>query len=244
LPFVRRPVRLGSQVPDLLAVEQLAEVAALDVDPGVVGHQPLRHDPVLGEGAECPLEEASGRCCSLVGMDLGVSESRVVVDDRVDVVDAVAPLAVLARAIAGQTVAGTREAGVLADVHMQQIAGARPLVAVGGLACRPRWPRVPARLSTFQTVEWQNPVAPATRRGPQPVLRRQAQITSASSGASFIGERRGRLERSSKHDSEPRASSFASHQRCHQRCAVAGDTLKQAAACFSVIPSATAHTSA
>jgi len=103
---------------------------------------------------------------------------------------------------------------------------------------------MPARLSTFQTVEWQKPVAPATRRGPQPVWRRQAQIASASSGASRLGKRRGRLERSSRHDNVARASSPASSQRCHQRCAVAGDTLKQAAAALSVIPPAIAHTSA
>jgi len=103
---------------------------------------------------------------------------------------------------------------------------------------------MPARLSTFQTVEWQKPVAPATRRGPQPVLRRQAQIASASSGASCRGERCGRLERSNRHERFARASSLASFQRFHQRCAVAGDTLKAAAAAFSVIPPAIADTSA
>jgi hypothetical protein len=102
----------------------------------------------------------------------------------------------------------------------------------------------PARLSTFQTVEWQKPVAPATSRGPQPVFCRQAQIASASSGASCRGERRGRLERSSRHDSVERASALASRQRCHQRCAVAGDTLKAAAAAFNDSPPAIAHTSA
>jgi len=103
---------------------------------------------------------------------------------------------------------------------------------------------MPARLSTFQTVEWHKPVAPATRRGPQPVSRRQAQIASASSGASCRGERRGRLERSSKQDRLRLASSFASIQRCHQRCAVAGETLKQTAAAFNERPSSIAPTSA
>ena len=41
-----------------------------------------------------------------------------------------------------------------------------------------------------------------------------------------------------------RASLLAFCQRCHQRCAVAGDTLKAAAAAFSVIPPAIAETSA
>ena len=111
------------------------------------------------------------------------------------------------------------------------------LAGFGGL-------EIPARLSTFHTVEWQKPVAPATSRGPQPVLLRQAQIASANSGASCLGERCGRLERSNRHDNDARPSAVASSQRCHQRCAVAGDTLKQAAACFSVIPPAIADTSA
>jgi hypothetical protein len=50
----------------------------------------------------------------------------------------------------------------------------------------------------------------------------------ASCGASCRGERRGGLERSNTHDNVPRASLPASSQRCHQRCAVAGDTLKAA----------------
>ena len=101
---------------------------------------------------------------------------------------------------------------------------------------------MPARLSsTFHTVEWQKPVAPATSRGPQPVLRRQAQIASASSGASCRGEQHGRLERSSRHERLCRASSFASSQRCHQRCAVAGDTLRAAAAALNDIPPANAQ---
>jgi hypothetical protein len=103
---------------------------------------------------------------------------------------------------------------------------------------------ISARLSTFQTVECAKPVAPATSRGPQPVRRRHAQITASTSGASCRGERCGRLQRSTRHDHERRASSPASSQRCHQRCAVAGDTLKAAAAAFSVIPPAIAETSA
>src|SRR5436190_5402482 len=103
---------------------------------------------------------------------------------------------------------------------------------------------MPARLSTFHTVEWQKPVAPATSRGLQPVLSGQTQIASASSDGNCRGERCGRLERSNKHDRLCCASSLASNHRCHQRCAVAGDTLKQTAACFSDIPPATAETSA
>jgi hypothetical protein len=79
---------------------------------------------------------------------------------------------------------------------------------------------MPARLSTFQTAECAQPVAPATSRGPQPVSRRQAQIRSASSGASCCGELRGRRERSSKQDKLRLASSLES--RCPARH-VSGD---------------------
>jgi hypothetical protein len=47
---------------------------------------------------------------------------------------------------------------------------------------------IPARFSTFQTVECAKPVAPATNLGPQPVSRRQVQIAGSSSDASCRGE--------------------------------------------------------
>src|SRR3954470_16892841 len=103
---------------------------------------------------------------------------------------------------------------------------------------------MPARRKTFQTVEWAKPVAPPTSRGPQPVARRHAQIISASSGANCRGERPGRLERSHRHDSVVRASALASRQRCHQRLAVAGETLKAPAAAFHERPPSTARTNA
>jgi len=56
----------------------------------------LRDDPVLGEVGECALEEVDRGRGALVGMDLGVGEPGVVVDDRVHVVDAVTVPAVLA----------------------------------------------------------------------------------------------------------------------------------------------------
>ena len=109
----------------------------------------------------------------------------------------------------------------------------------GSLAARGR-PEIPARLCTFHTVECAKPVAPATWRGPQPVLRRQAQIARSSSGASWRGERCGRLERSNNACGCRPPSS----QRCHQRCAVAGATPKATAARRSEQPSSTARTSA
>jgi hypothetical protein len=88
-------------------------------------------------------EEADDGGCPLVGVDLGVGEPGAVVDDRVHVVDAVTVAAVLARTVAGDPVAGPLEAGVLACVHVQQVAGARPLVAAGRLPLDSRRPRKP-----------------------------------------------------------------------------------------------------
>ena len=99
--------------------------------------------PWRGVEGERAFEEGDDGRCALVGVDLGVGEPGVVVDDRVHVVDAVPVLAVLARAVAGDAVAGPLEARVLAGVHVQQITGARPLVAVGRLPGRLRWPRDP-----------------------------------------------------------------------------------------------------
>jgi hypothetical protein len=92
-------------------------------------------------------------------------------------------------------------------------------------------------------IGWANPVAPATSRGPQPVLRRQAQIARSAAGASRRGLRAGRLERSNKQTNATRSRSLACCHRRHQRCAVAGETLKRAAACRIEQPPATASTS-
>jgi len=89
------------------------------------------------------LEEADDGSGPLVVVDLDVGEPGMVVDDRVHDVDPVAVLAVLASPVTGDTVAGPLETCVLAGVHVQQVAGAGPLVAVGRLPHRPRRPREP-----------------------------------------------------------------------------------------------------
>src|SRR5205085_4705955 len=76
--------------------------------------------------------------------------------------------------------------------------------------------------------------------GPQPVLRLQSQIRSSNSTASSRGERCGRLERSTN----ALVWRPPSNQRCHQRCAVAGDTPKATAASLSEQPASIAATSA
>ncbi len=59
---------------DLVAGEQLAQRAALHVGEGVIGHQPLRDDAMLGEEGQRPLEEA-GHCRGFhVVVELDISE--------------------------------------------------------------------------------------------------------------------------------------------------------------------------
>src|SRR6266487_4977428 len=75
----------------------------------------------------------------------------MVVDDRVRVVVAdprfgAHPLAGALRAITGDAVSGAQEARVAGDVHVQQVAGTGPLVAVGWLLGSSRRPRDPSPL--------------------------------------------------------------------------------------------------
>src|SRR6266542_1744272 len=94
------------------------------------------------------LDEGRDRRCLLVVLELDVSEAGVVVDDRVRIVVADGgPLLVGgAMAVAGDRVTGSQEARVAADIHVQQIAGARPFIAVGRLLDRSRPPRDPGPL--------------------------------------------------------------------------------------------------
>jgi len=76
-------------VADPVPGEQFAQRAVLDVAEAVVGHQPLRDDPVLGEEGERAFDEGGHRRRALVVVELDVGEPRVVVDDRVPVVGSV-----------------------------------------------------------------------------------------------------------------------------------------------------------
>ena len=68
------PVGLCGEVPDPFACEQLAQGAVLDVAEAVVGHQPLRDDPVVGEEGEGSIEEAGDGRGFLVVVKLDVGE--------------------------------------------------------------------------------------------------------------------------------------------------------------------------
>ena len=124
----------------------LAQRAVLDVAEAVVGHQPTRDDPMLREEGERPLDESGDGRGLLVGVELDVGEPRMVVDDRVREVVADPrflphPAATAMRAVAGDAVPGLAEAGVAACVHVKQVTGAGPLVAVGRLLDRRRTAR-------------------------------------------------------------------------------------------------------
>src|SRR4029450_11032946 len=98
---------------------------------------PLRDDPVFGEEGERAFDEAGHRQRLLVVMELDVGEPGMVVDDRVrevitDPRPDPAPAQAL-RAVAGDAVPRPQEARIAADVHVQQITGTGPLVAVGWL---------------------------------------------------------------------------------------------------------------
>src|SRR5262249_29711131 len=85
-------VRAGAQVADAVSLEELADGAAVDVGERIVGHPPPHFDAVPGEVGEGALEKVDDGVGALVGVDLGVGEPRVVVDDGVHEVVAHAPV--------------------------------------------------------------------------------------------------------------------------------------------------------
>ena len=128
-----------------------------------------------------PAKNASARstkavtvCGALVGVHLGVGQAAVVVDDRVAELpaDARALLGAGAVAIAGDLVPGPAEAREALGVHLQQIAGARPLKAPDRLARRAAASATARGASdSGLTVACAIPSSDAINRGPQPVRR-------------------------------------------------------------------------
>jgi len=96
---------------------------------------------LLGEEGEGALEGADVRLLGVTGVQLDVGQARVVVDHAVQVVVARATRAPVARGASFGAVAGGFEAGEALDVHVQQRAGPRPLVAAIALALAARAPR-------------------------------------------------------------------------------------------------------
>jgi hypothetical protein len=130
-----RPVGLGGEMADAAGEEQFAQRAVLDVAVCVVGHQSPCGDAVGGEERQGAFDKAGNGRGLLVVVELDVGQAGVVVDDRVRVVVADAgagghPVAIALGAIAGGAVPRAPEARVAADIHVQQIARAWPLVAI------------------------------------------------------------------------------------------------------------------
>src|SRR5579875_2363962 len=108
-----------------------------EIGGAVVGHEPLDDDPVGAvEGHGAP-QEADGACRLLVVENLGVGKAGSVIDTDVHELPAAATGALAQAAVARYTVSGAPVADPpeLLDVDVDQLAGALPLVAVGGL----RW---------------------------------------------------------------------------------------------------------
>jgi hypothetical protein len=118
---------------DRVLAEEVAELAAVPVAPGVVGHQPFDGDAVVGEEPDRSGEELGAGVGSFVGEDLGVREPAVVIDDGVDVVEPI----VACRSRAGRTAlaavcspaATVGDPADLLDVHVDQLAWPFTLVA-------------------------------------------------------------------------------------------------------------------
>jgi len=126
--------------------EELAQAAVADVGPGVVGLHAPGADAVACEERKRALDEPGDGRRLLVAVDLGEGQAAVVVDHRVTELPAHAH-ALLGggpEAIAGDGVPGRAEARQALGVHLQQIAGARPLKPPHRLARRARPARHPA----------------------------------------------------------------------------------------------------
>src|SRR5205807_9890576 len=77
------PRAMGSDedVASAEAVEGASEVPAVGIGPGVVGHDGSDGDALSGQACDRSLEEGGGGGALLVGEDLGVGITTVVVDD-------------------------------------------------------------------------------------------------------------------------------------------------------------------
>jgi hypothetical protein len=60
--------------------------------PGVVGHEALGLDAALGVPGQGALRKGNDGRCALVGVQLDIRQARVVIDDRVGILETVAAL--------------------------------------------------------------------------------------------------------------------------------------------------------
>ena len=221
--------------------EQFAQRAVVGVAPGAVGHQPPGGDAVLGEPGQRALDERGDGVGAFVGEQLAVGQAAVVVDDGVEVVVAERVATCLRTVLRRSPVTawpGAPKARVALDVHMQQIAGARPLVATE----RRRWAPCGARQAVAARIAWTVECATPVCAGDQPrtptrahALRADARLELGIGAPRRAMRAAGAIQRPSSRRRAPRRWPHA--RAPHQRCAVAGATERQAAACLSVEPS-------
>jgi len=102
--------------------EALGDVAA-----AVVGENGAGLDSFAGKPGHGPLEEGDSRVLALIGEDLNIGESRVIIDADVDKLPAAAssPLPV----VAGDTMSDGADAAQLLDVQVQELTGKLLFVA-------------------------------------------------------------------------------------------------------------------
>jgi hypothetical protein len=202
--------------------------------------------PWGGVEGEAALDEGGDRRGALIGVEFAVGQPRVVVDERVHplVADTLALLGAAHVPVAGDGVAGPREAGEALAVDVQQIAGAGQLVQPWPLTRLAGRSRDPSPLERPPDGRVRMPVSPAISRGPQPERRLAAQIRSCSPADNSRGERCGREERSSRQASKRRCSRLACDQRRHHLQAVVGETPRRLGASLHEQPASTSATSA
>ena len=127
---------------DAALSEEFAQRVVVGVGPRAVGHHPPGRDLVGAEPGQGALQECDDGRGLFVGEQLAVGQSRVVIDDGVEVVvtERVIVLLGSAAAVAGDGVPRSPEPRIALDVHVEQIAGTRPLVAPKRFARRARHP--------------------------------------------------------------------------------------------------------
>ena len=220
--------------------ERVAELVAGRVALGVVAHDRLRRAAAL---LAHPRGGASQRGRDgdrvLGAVDLAVGQAGVVVDDADDL-DLAGARRVRVRlaAVAVRPVAGPVELGQLERVDVQQRAGLGPLIAARGL--RPLAATLARHAVTLEHLPDRRAMPP----GQELQLHRPPVGLLARGQDRLLGldaqrpRTRARPRRPACADtlSDARSASLAARQRCHHRCAVAGATLRAAAAALSVDP--------
>jgi len=119
------------QMADAVLGEESAQGAVLGIRPGVVGHDPAGVDAEAGVPGQRSHDKAGDGVGALVGVQLGVGDAGVVIDDGVDVLVSPAGVSLSAGAGAdsGDGVSRSQEPCVALGVDVQQVTGARPLIA-------------------------------------------------------------------------------------------------------------------